>query len=113
MMLVQHLSELLCIGNIELFAEDNFQYCKILMKFLVQRHMITFLSMALDLMVNFLMAVLWPAVRYFPSTSVPYVCLHASLSNLRYCSYVCQDCSFNLIIIFFFWCCRSMCIVKS
>lgn len=63
MMLVLHLLELLCIGNIERFAEGIIQFYTIYSNFLVRRHMTTFLSMALEPMVNSLMEVLSPPVR--------------------------------------------------
>lgn len=73
MMVVQHLWEPSCIGSIEQFSEDLIQSCIISLIFLVLKYMITFLSMALELMVNSLMVVLWPPVRYFLA---PIVALH-------------------------------------
>jgi phosphatidylserine/phosphatidylglycerophosphate/cardiolipin synthase-like enzyme len=58
--------------------------------FLVLKHMITFLSMASELMVNSLMMVLWPPVRYFlapilASMRLTHILIYFHLSFLVIC----------------------------
>lgn len=59
--------ELLCIGNIEQYAEDLIQYCIILMTSWALECMTIYHFMVSELMEGSLMVVLLQLARYFPS----------------------------------------------